>query len=238
MAKYSFTDKELSYASAYVANAMLASLPAPGYCCHRFSSEFERKMALLCAKVKRRAAVISFFRAAAAVFLCILIGAVSWLAVDVDARAAVQKWVSEIFDDHVVYRFEGDADSKLPVYEITWLPEGFELMESHATPTHSSVYFSDSNGNLLSIRYGIMHDGIIIEFFDPTHENQAETFACENVSINGMDGKFYSKGSGSNTNNLIWFDNNLGIYFSINSSLNKSVIMHIAQCLELANSTN
>lgn len=58
----------------------------------------------------------------------------------------------------------------------------------------------------------------------------------EHCTINGIEGEYYPS-SNSGTSNLIWVGTEQGILFAIDSTLEKPVILHIAESVSLTDST-
>ena len=59
----------------------------------------------------------------------------------------------------------------------------------------------------------------------------------EKCFVNGIAADYYPANN-SGTDNLIWIDEEHGIVFTINSMLEKDVILHIAESVSLSDSTN
>lgn len=60
--------------------------------------------------------------------------------------------------------------------------------------------------------------------------------ALKHCTINGIEGEYYPS-SNSGTSNLIWVGTEQGILFAIDSTLEKPVILHIAESVSLTDST-
>ena len=66
----------------------------------------------------------------AVVFLCLLIGGGTLIAINEDVRAAVVRFFKETFDTHTEYRdniYGSDYKYDGMVYEPTWIPDGYDL---------------------------------------------------------------------------------------------------------------
>lgn len=59
----------------------------------------------------------------------------------------------------------------------------------------------------------------------------------EKCFVNGNAADYYPAGN-SETNDLIWIDEDQGIVFAINSTVEKEAILHIAESVSLSDSTN
>ena len=105
MNEFPFTEADLKAAAIAVSDSMLASLPKPDEIEHEFSEGFLKKMDALLALDKRRQRARSIARRVAVIFLAILLGLSTWLAVDTEAQATAMKWIREVIEDNIYYRF-------------------------------------------------------------------------------------------------------------------------------------
>ena len=60
----------------------------------------------------------------------------------------------------------------------------------------------------------------------------------EDVQVDSIPALFVPASGDSSISNLVWIDEQDGLIFSIDSTLEKSVILHIAEHIELSQSTN
>lgn len=158
-------------------------------------------------------------------FLALLVGASVWLAVDEGARAAFQRWWREITKTEAVYQFSGNAEGVLPRYEMTWMPEGFSIVEEDTIDEDEIrfTYYLSENDDL-SFQYSWMFDGTTTFISNPN--GVPDTEECK---ISGMQAWFYPAGEDSIMNSLIWTDEERSIVFSIDSSLDKDTMLRIAE---------
>ena len=119
----------------------------------------------------------------------------------------------------------------LPRYEITELPEGFAETSRVQVDRIILCTYTGSNGSTLYFSYSPMSDGII----EAVTTNGIEP---EAIVINGMTGDFYLSNDASETNELIWFDQNANIAFSLSSYFDKAVMMRMAESVSLAKTNN
>ena len=122
------SEEGLRAAASAADQAILCSLPTANECEHEFSKAFEKKMQ----RISRRAKHPILYRLpkqVACAFLIAVLADTSWLTFDVEARAAFFAWVKAQYEFFVEYRFEGDAPQDVTTYELTWLPDGFELVK-------------------------------------------------------------------------------------------------------------
>lgn len=194
------------------------------------SNSFEKKIKRLFRKAKHP----YFYRAAqriASVFLAAVLAGTMWLAVDEKARAAFFDWVRETYEHSIVYHvLPNHASKMLPRYELTWLPDGFgksNVYESETT--YSALYENPGTGDILIFGYCLL-----------TEERQTELFTTqqpERLVVNGADADFYAAIDDSDSNNLLWVDAKAGVLCTIDGTLSKEDILHIAEGISLVNQT-
>lgn len=224
------TEDMLRGAAAEVREAMLASLPKQEELHHRFSRRFERKMGRL---IRRQEGGRQILRRIAAVFLALLIGGGLWLTVDADASAAFRKWIQSVYENSIVYRFfNGTGElSSLGQYRLTWVPDGYEESYTDVFDSYILIEYGNKEGEKLYFYYTRLNDfGQIEAVLD-------EMMGPEEVTTGGMRGIFYQSKAPTRFNELFWFDDEHNIAFQLSSSLEKSVMLHIAENVSLANST-
>ena len=97
---------EMLYSAAAKSNTAFVKYMEEGYDPenqHTFSAKFERKMKRLIRKADHPL-LYRGLRGVASILLAILIGGGTWLAVDVEARAAFIGWLREVYDNIFAYR--------------------------------------------------------------------------------------------------------------------------------------
>ena len=121
---------------------------------HQFSPEFEGKIR----KLKRKAEHPLFYRSArrvASILLALLVCAGAWLALDVNARAAVFGWIKDVYESFFVYRHDGDADSSVAPkeYYLGWLPDGYTEFLTDSSGKTIAVIYANEAGQMLTFSY-------------------------------------------------------------------------------------
>ncbi|MBO4915120.1 MAG: DUF4367 domain-containing protein, partial [Oscillospiraceae bacterium] len=159
-------------------------------------------------------------------FLALLVGASVWLAVDEGARAAFQRWVREVYENSVVYRFFGSPEEAFPQYELKWVPEGYEL-ESEIESVDSNnkqkdiLYENRETGDSFIFSYQSFSEDISMTIGGYEDQAMPESEPC---TINGLDGTYYPKDC-FGVSNLVWTDDKHGIVLSIDSTLDKDTML-------------
>lgn len=224
------SDAALREAASAVCDAMLSTLPAPESCGHRFSPAFLQKMQVLIGGARRAEKRRAFFRQVAAVFLAAVVGVSTWLAVDTEARAAVIRWVREVYEDYVEYRFfRSDDDTSdevdLSAYAPTWLPDGYREVDRFVNQDQMFIHYEDAAGDAFYFSAMRTDIGAVDQIYDV--DEGAE------VTVAGNYGMFYRANKEDDTDELIWVDEEERIVFGVSSYLPQDVILHIAESIYL-----
>ena len=142
---------------------------------HRFSEKFERRMERL---IKRREKpyyklICTAGRRAVCIAAAVVIAfgfAMSFESV----RAAVKEFFTKVFSDHITLEVypefaENDPDTIDEVYEITELPEGFELVDSETCSTYAyaDYVFEDYHIDFLQETKQRFHISLDNEYSEP-----------------------------------------------------------------------
>lgn len=231
MKRFNFTNADLRCAAAVVCNAMLEQLPEPSECRHTFSDEFEQKMReLMDRKNHHHSAWHRVAQRAAAVILAVLLGLGAWLAVDQDARATVVRWIREVYENSIVYRFVGKtSEEKSYTYKFNWLPDGYEQVDQITAGDTQILIFQYLDETFTFTHHKASEDSFV-KLIDMSTEG-------EPVKIRDFTGHYYSATDKESTNGLVWFDDRAGMYCSISAHLDYEDIMHIAESAKLVELT-
>lgn len=194
------------------------------------SKSFTRKMSRLCRR-ERHPVFHRTMQRVAAVFLALLLTGIGWLTVDAEARAATIAWFRSISQNSIVYRFLNPTPQQtLPDYTPTWLPDGFEEQEHYKDAQRSSWYYV-SGSDFIVIEVDVYHSGTVLSLI-------GDRSGYEEVNVNQFTALFVPANGDSSVSNLVWIDEQNGLIFSVGSTLEKSVMLHIAGSIELSQSPN
>ena len=194
------------------------------------SKSFTCKMSRLCRR-ERHPVFYRTLQRVAAVFLALLLTGIGWLTIDAEARAATIAWFRSISQDSIVYRFLNPMPQQtLPDYTPTWLPEGFEEQEHHKDDLRSSWYYV-SGSDFIVIEVDAYHSGTVLSLI-------GDHSGYEEVHVNQFTALFVPTDGNSGISNLVWIDEQNWLMFSVGSTLEKSVMLHIAESIELLQSPN
>ena len=220
MEKALFTDEELKIAVQSVRVAMLKSLPEPSECAPDFSVNFLIKLQKMIGREKRIIKTKAVLRTVAAALVFIILGATILFATNPQAYADFKKWVREIYENNVVYKFfEDNAQRNLPEYTFGWLPNGWEITDIKHLETVS--YTAAGNGNdTFYLAYSFIDSGTEIVAV-------GEEIVSEKVKVGKSDADFYADQSSDSGNLLVWIDDD--IVFCLNANLDKQIMIRIAE---------
>lgn len=225
MTKRFITDEDLTIATAMVSNAMLRSLPGPEECTGQFSSQFEEKIEKLKKTAVRKANWKKFARSAVAAILVILIGFSMLCAFNTEVRATVITWFKETFETYTTYWFSSSEDKILPEYELTWVPDGYEIIIDDVLPESRTIIYQSGNDITASFSFSYCRaeddSTSIIYTFD-------EGYIVEDIIINGHNGEFYQSVDGIESHALVWLNEDHNTINTIMAYLSKDEIIKIA----------
>lgn len=156
----------------------------------------------------------------------------SVMAVSPTARAAVMRWVVELSEDGITYRYTGEQNEEpVPRYEITALPEGFVEAERNEAPGLVSVVYKNQAGDVIGLDYTFMHQGGQANYI----LNEDE---CFDVTVNQLEGRFFRSRIPGNQNVLSWIDPDLNIHFNIDGCFELDDLLHMAESISLCKTPN
>ena len=139
-------------------------------------------------------------------------------------RAAVERWVVEWYQTHIVYRYSGSVES-LPRYELTRLPDGFAEIERMEEQTFTSVVYGNETDERICLDYEVMTQGGANAIV-PNEDVVVE------VQIKNNRGKLYIPQDPESMKTLIWIDEKDSVQFTIIADLNVSDLIELAESLQ------
>ena len=226
------SDNQLKLAAAQVRGAMLSSLPEPQDCAGQFTEEFERKIQNLKQQQAKKESARQVQRRIAAALITLLIGVSLLLTVSPQARANVRAWIKKTFGTYTQYWFQGEKGGVLPEYELTWIPEGYEMVrEEPFRDTQTLVYQrgnDETDAFVFSYRPAKKDSYLILDTLGFEYE-------IEIVSIHGNYGELYISQDETQSHGVIWLDEENNVAFTLTAFLDPQDILHIADGIKLVN---
>jgi len=188
------------------------------------SPAFERKIKHLIQRMELRRIAGKVARTAAGILLTILVGAAAWLTFDVEARAAVKAWFMEFYEHNIVYRFCENAESdEFPLYELGYIPDGFELEREVVTESFRKMKYKNSKtGEGVVFEYRYYTGFLNVNLWEPSGGMKSEK-----VYINDTISDYYSGNEKMDNNILVLVSNKM--VFIITSNMEKTEIIKIAE---------
>ncbi len=120
-----------------------------------------------------------------------------------------------------------NSPASLPIYELTWLPDGFGEPDVYKSETtYSALYENTSTGDIIGFDYYLLNEEIQTELYT--------TQQPEHLLVRGADADFYLACDDSDFSNLLWVETETGVLCSINSTLSKEDILRIAESISLS----
>ena len=226
MMKRIITDEELIFATALVRESMLHTLPEPENCTGEFSAQFEEKIRKLKKTAERKASWRKFAKGVVAAVLVVLISFSMLLAFSTETRAAVKIWFRETIGDFTTYSFQESEMKPVPTYELTWVPEGCELIRDEGSEHMRGMVYQkgDNISGGFVFDYAIANDNSKLYVQSLSGEQTIET-----VEVWGTQGDLYIPADPTNDSYmLVWFDEANRVVFTINTYLEPDDILRIA----------
>ena len=140
------------------------------------------------------------------------------------ARAAVERWIVEWYETHIVYRYSGEREGILPRYELAGLPEGFAELERTEMYGLTDVIYGNENGELISLTYGSMAQGGATVFV-PNEDTVSE------VTVGKNQGTLFVPQDPESMKKLLWMDEKAGIHFTLAANLSEADVIELAESL-------
>lgn len=209
------SEEQLKKATLEAEEILMAAQPVDEACDHEFSPQFERKMEKLIRKRKHPILRHPVFRAAAAIFLVVLLSSAVILSIP-QAGASFKGLFYEQKDDEYRYVLTGyvDADD-LRTYQLGWLPEGYTVYEESHSLSSGLIRYKHQENGVIMFSYRIQREGDELNFSQsfrnvPSHQWKEATINGRSADLFEM---YYSDGTSGYC--IIWMNEDQSIIFSI-----------------------
>lgn len=180
---------------------------------------------------KLRLVIIIFLQLPKSLILAAILLAGSWLSLDANARAAFFHRAREWYEDHIDYRFAGDADIKeLTRYGISSLPAGYEEDEIQKVPGQAVVVYESNAGKRICFIYKKMESGKLTDI-------DTDNTTVSKVTMNQCSGELYLSQIQTQSSSIIWMDDKSGISFFIDAYADKQELIKMAESVALIDFT-
>lgn len=219
------TNEMIAEAAAELNEALIKSLPDPHECKHQFSKKFERKMDKLIYRVNHPIRYKIASRVAS-ILLVVLIGFTVVMSCSPTARAAVIGWIKQVYELFYSYYFEANLDTHSSnKYQIDPLPEGYmEISKDEDNGTYICVYANDEN-EMLIFSYSVSPESAMFYVIK-------EGYLIEEIQISGNKADLYISIDGSQSNSIVWCDENVGIIFYVSGRFDGEELKILAESVK------
>lgn len=148
----------------------------------------------------------------------------SLMAVSPTVRAAVIGWVTELYEDLIVYRYFGeDISEEMPKYGIEALPQGYtETIRDVFSATVSVVYESSEGGDMICLTYTSMQQGATNQFV-PGDDDIIPT------EVNGMSGTLFVPQDPQSAKVITWIDEDANLQFILSAFCDEKNLLSLAE---------
>jgi len=214
------SDERLKRAARLAGDIIISDLELSGEAEHSFSPEFKWRIEKLGRKLKGGRHMTAWQRAAC-FFLALFVGAGIWLTVDTEARAEIFGWIKEQYETVFHYHFEGGASGETQEYELGWVPDGcvFEAKLDDEDNGYSIIYIHEDAYLIFGFNYGQAQDIFLLS------QGGLEVVPSE---VNGKYADFYFSPDGSESNALVWVDDNQTM-FSLTGYFDEADMVKMAE---------
>ena len=142
-----------------------------------------------------------------------------------EARAAVERWIVEWYQTHIVFRYYGTADGLLN-YELAEIPEGFkEILRREETDSVDIIYENENAGRIL-LSYQAMQQG------GATGIALNDDVITE-VMVGRNKGILFIPQVPDSMLTLTWIDEAVDVQFTIMADMDEHELIELAESLRI-----
>lgn len=154
------------------------------------------------------------------------------MVVSPTARASVTRWVLEVYETQIVYRFSGeDISGPMPQYGIADLPEGYVETERRTGSASVSIMYENDAGGILCLDYAYMQQGVLA-VLAPGDDDIIP------VTVGNFDGEAYVPKKPTSAKAIVWMDRENNIHFIVKGFGAMEDILHMANSVSLIDRGN
>ena len=207
------------------------------------SAGYRRQMKKMCRdplgwkRSKERSLWKGILHRAAMILLVLTVGFGTVMLTMPTVRAAVLKWVVEVYETYVLYRYSGESPyEEVPAYTITDLPEGFvETERMDGTMAYIIYKNKENEDDVIGLFCSVIEDGGLTSFSTENVEIAEVIVTFNRKSYKGL---FVDPISTDGLSTLDWIVPELSLHFMIDSALTKEEMLHMAENISLVKTTN
>lgn len=179
------------------------------------------------AKRRRRPVWMKIMRTAAMIIIACSITMCSIMMASPTARAAITEWVTEWYENSIIYRFFGEPVSEdMPKYKIAELPDGYYETEAPLElPNDIEVDYENENGDVIRFEYMRVEEGSAIVM-------DTENMEISEIKINNCPGHLYISQDDQQSSFITWYSPQKKIQFVIDGFVEGNELMSMAQSVK------
>lgn len=163
----------------------------------------------------------------AVILLVASLGLGSVMVVSPTVRAVVVRWVLEVYETHIVYRYFGEQPAEsMQHYELTKLPEGYTETDRIETDLLGSVLYENGLGGIICFDYNYLDPGAL-GIYDPDDSDVI------NIEVNGIAGLLFVPHDPEGMLTVTWVDERANVQFCIIATHDEQEILCIAENVRL-----
>lgn len=198
------------------------------------SFRFQRQMQLMVnnpnkwAKRKKEPVWTQVVKYAAVIVLTCSLAFGTTMAISPTARAAVVEWVTEWYENSVLYRFFGEASFEdMPKYQVTELPpDYYDTGMPLELPNSIELIYENSVGEIMRFEYMRVEDGSALII----NTDNMEIF---DIAIGHSRGHLYISQDPQQSSAITWYDEKSGLQFLIDGFFEKEQLIDMANSVSL-----
>lgn len=140
-------------------------------------------------------------------------------------REPIVKFFTEAYESFTRYFFEGDTvDSIANIYEITDLPEGFELKKTYSDTASTSTIYENEFGNIIELSQSITNDTRLTI--------DAEKGDVKEIQLPNREVHLYSR---SEISQAFWIENGYLMTLTYEGTINEEEIINLISSVKCQN---
>lgn len=222
-------EERLKKATLEAEEILMAVQPDAEACDHEFSPQFERKMEKLIRKRKHPVFCHPMFRAAAAIFLVVLLSSAVILSIP-DARATLKGLFYEHEGRTFTYVLTSyvEADD-MRTYHLGWIPEGFSLTKEGHSDSQGSATYRNQDGKIIMYIYNIQREDCEFKISRSFVNNIKLRY--KETTVNGLRANLFELRHSDDDINyaVIWMNEEQSILFEIYGARSEAEALKLAE---------
>lgn len=171
-------------------------------------------------------------RAVAMIFITIFVAIGCLITFSSPVRATVKRWVQEIYDKFISYRYVGKSeDFEMNDYEIIELPDGYVEVERNQFPRMVDVIYKNPDGKYILLQYIYMEGGSVTSYVT---DGSSESI---DITVDNFEGTYWVSSTEDEFSTLMWINSDSNLQFTLDAQLPYIDMLHMARSVSLCKYT-